>query len=641
MLQNIGDKLKSHRWLGAGLLGILAIIFTLWGAYGVVDLSFGAPNYALKINGEEVPVATVQNAWQQRQSQIQQQIKDDIPPEQRKILQQQLLDGYVDSTLINARARERGLRVGTVALQRAYQNEPAFQVDGKFNEQFARGLLAQSGLTAAAYEAQLRQQLQSQRLVGALQATGFLTETELRRIFALENEQRELRYAVVPVARFESGVNVEPAKVQAWYETHKDEYQSTESARIQYAELSLATVAASVSVNADDLAKWYEANKTRYAAPEKRHARHILIALSETDAKDAAKAAAAEKKAREVLEQARAGKDFVQLARQYSDDTGSKAAGGDLGWLNPGASIDKTFSAALFAMKRGEISNLVKTPFGYHIIKLDDVQAAATKTLADARATIEADYRKDRAAELFGERQEGVQRKLEQNAATDLAALAREFNLQTGEIANWTRAGAAPLGNSADLNTLIFASGNAKGDRLLGPVALGADRMVLVRVLEHRPAQVRPLPEVQAAVVAAVRKDAASVAARAAAAEAVKKLQAGAEAVATFKALNLNPTAAAWVGRGDPQLPVQVRDMAFALPATAGKAAYSVVALDSGDAAIVAVSGVRPGVAGANSVNDQRQAQQYIDRERQVEFNAYQQEMRRTATIRRNEAVFN
>ena len=276
MLQNIGDKLKSHRWLGAGMLGILAIIFTLWGAYGIVDLSFGTPNYALKVNGEEVPLATVQNAWQQRQSQIQQQLKDDIPPEQRKQLQQQLLDSYVDSTLINARSHDRGLRVDTATLQKAYQNEPAFQVDGKFNEQYARGLLAQSGTTPAAYDAQLRQQLQAQQLLQSIQATDFLTETELKRIFALENEQRELRYAVLPAARFEAGVVVDAARIQAWYDAHKDDYRSLESARIQYAELSLGAVAASVSVDQAELAKWYEANKARYTEPEKRHARHIL-----------------------------------------------------------------------------------------------------------------------------------------------------------------------------------------------------------------------------------------------------------------------------------------------------------------------------------------------------------------------------
>lgn len=641
MLQNIGDKLKSHRWLGAGLLGILAIIFTLWGAYGIVDLSFGTPNYALKVNGEEVPLATVQNAWQQRQSQIQQQLKDEIPPEQRKLLQQQLLDSYVDSTLINAHSRDRGLRVDTATLQKAYQNEPAFQVDGKFNEQYARGLLAQSGITPAAYDAQLRQQLQSQQLLQAIQATDFLTETELKRIFALENEQRELRYAVLPAARFEAGVTVDQSRIQAWYDARKDEYRSIESARIQYAELSLGALAANVSVDAAELAKWYEANKVRYVEPEKRHARHILITLGEADAKDPAKAAAAEKKAREVLAQARGGEDFAELARQFSDDTGSKSSGGDLGWLNPAASIDKTFSAALFAMKRGEISDLVKTQFGYHIIKLDDVQAGAAKTLASSRALIEADYRKDRASELFGERQEAVQRKVEQDSAVDLAALSREFGMQTGEIDSWTRAGAQPLGSNADLNTVIFSADNIKSGRVAGPVALGDERMVLVRVLQHRPSQTRPLAEVRGEVMAAVRKDEAGAAARAAAADAVKKLQGGADLSATLKSLNATAAAAAWVGRGDPQLPVQVRDAAFTAPAPTGKTSYSVVPLDSGDAAILAVSGVRPGMPGANSANDQRQAQQYVDRERQAEIAAYQLELRRNAKIQRNDAVFN
>ena len=116
MLQNIGDKLKTHRWLAFVVLGLLALIFTLWGAYGIVDLSFGAPNYALKVNGEEVPLATVQNAWQQRQSQYQQQLKDDIPLEQRKLLQKQLLDSYVDATLLHRARPESGFRVDNAAV---------------------------------------------------------------------------------------------------------------------------------------------------------------------------------------------------------------------------------------------------------------------------------------------------------------------------------------------------------------------------------------------------------------------------------------------------------------------------------------------------------------------------------------------
>ena len=642
MLQNIGDKLKSHRWLGAGVLLILAAIFTLWGAYGIVDLSFGTPNYAVKVNGEEVPLATVQNAWQQRQSQIQQQLKDDIPAEQRKLLQQQLMDSFIDSTLVHTRAHDRGLRVDNATLLQAYQNEPAFQVDGKFNEQYARSLLAQSGTTAAVYDSQLRQQLESGQLLQALQATDFLTETELKRIFALENEQRQLRYAVLPVTHYEGSVTVDPARIQAWYDTHQDDYRSMESARIQYAELSLDAVAASVKVEPAELESWYAANKARYAEPEKRHARHILVALSEADSADAAKAAAAEKKAREVLAEARAGKDFAALAKQYSDDTGSRNTGGDLGWLNPTASIDKTFSAALFAMKKGEISDLVKTQFGYHIIRLDDVQAGVGKTLADSRALIEADYRKDRAADTFGERQEAVQRKLEQDSSVDLAALSREFGMQTGEIASWTRAGAAPLGNNADLNTLIFNADNIRSGRVVGPVALGDDRMVLVRVLQHHAAEPRPLAEVQGEVVAAVRKDAAARVARAAADDAVAKLQKGADFAAAVKPLNATATPAAWVGRGDPQLPVQIRDAAFALPAPApGKPSYSVVPLESGDAAIIAVNAVRAGEPGANSANDQNQAQQYVDRERAAAMAAYQLEMRRNARIQRNDAVFN
>jgi peptidyl-prolyl cis-trans isomerase D len=224
---------------------------------------------------------------------------------------------------------------------------------------------------------------------------------------------------------------------------------------------------------------------------------------------------------------------------------------------------------------------------------------------------------------------------------SDLAALAREFGLQIGESAKYTRSGGTPLGNNADLNEVVFGPDVVDGGRIGGPVALGTDRLVLVKVSEHQPARARPLAEVLDEVVAAVRKDGGSAAARKAADEAVKQLAGGADLSNVLKPLGVSATPARMVGRGDPQLPVQVRDAAFTLPFTTGKNSYKSVPLEDGGAAILAVSQVKPGVTGANSANDQQQAGQWVKREREVESAAYQLELRRRATIKRNTAAFN
>jgi peptidyl-prolyl cis-trans isomerase D len=638
MLQDIGDKLKTQRWLGIVVLGILGVIFALWGAYGVVDLTFGSPSYAVKVNREEIPATVVQQAWQQRQSQLQQQLKDEIPLAQRQLMQQQLLDAYIDATVLRQRAEQRGLRVTNDALMAAYHQERAFQVDGKFDAAAARGLLLQNGMTPATYEKQLRSELQSSQLTQALQATDFLTVTELDRIFALENEQRELRYVLVPGSRFEAAATVDEARIQAWYDAHPDDYLSTESVKLQYAELRLDALAAGVKVDEAALQGWFEKNQSRYSEPEKRHARHVLIQVA--DGASAEVAAAALKKAQDVLAQARAGKDFAALAKQYSDDSGSKQAGGDLGWARKGAYL-QAFDDALFAMQSGQISDVVKTQYGYHIIKLEGIQASAGKTLASARSEIEGDYRRELASDLFGERQEKLQQRLELAGNADLGAIAGEFGLQGGEIASYTKSGAAPLGNSADLNNLLFGANALAVGHIGGPVALGDERVVLVKVLEHHAPGKRPLAEVRNDVVTAIRKEGGAVAARAAAEAAVKQLAGGADFNAVIKTLGLTAAPAAYVGRGDPQLPVQVRDAAFAMPVAAGKSSYKSLAMEEGGAAILAVSAVRPGKSGANPTNDQQQATQYIRRERDAELAAYQQELRQRASIKRNDKVFN
>jgi peptidyl-prolyl cis-trans isomerase D len=637
MLQDIGDKLKSHRWLGFILLGALALIFAMWGAYGVVDLTFGAPSWALKVNGEEIPAATMQDNYRQRLSALQQQLKDEVPLAQRRSLQEQLVDDSVASTLLRQRATERGLRVSEDDVTNAYKAQSAFLVDGKFNAVVAQSLLKQNGTTPAQFEASLRNGMQTTQLAEALQMSDFLTDRELQRAFALENEQRELRFVVLPAGRFESTAAVDDAQLQAWYAAHTDDYQSAESVKLQYGELTLASVAAGVAVDEAALTAWYGKNQTRYAQPERRRSRHVLIEVGTTA--DAAATEVELKKAQDVLAQAKAGKDFAALAKQYSDDAGSKDKGGDVGWTRKGQLL-QAYDDALFAMQAGQISAVVKSDAGYHIIKLDAIDTPAGKSLANARAEIEQDYRKDLAADKFGDRQEQLQQRIETAGDTDLAAVARDFGLTTGEVAAYGKAGAAPLGNSADLNSLLFSAEPLGVGRMGGPVALGDERLVIVKVLERHAAATQPLSEVRAEVLAAIRADAAAKAAYAAALAAAKRLQAGEVFDVVIKGLGLTAAPARLVSRGDPQLPAQVRDAAFALAAASGKAAASAVATDDGGAAVVLVSDVRAGTGGVNSTNDQQLAEQLLRRHREAELAAYQAELKRQATIKRNDTVF-
>src|SRR5258706_5794455 len=220
-------------------------------------------------------------------------------------------------------------------------------------------------------------------------------------------------------------------------------------------------------------------------------------------------------------------------------------------------------------MKVGEISEPVKTQFGYHIIRLDEVQPEHARTLGDAHSQIEGDYRRERASDVFGDRQERLQQKLESTTGADLAALAKEFGLTLGEVPEYTRSGGGALGANADLSALVFSDTMLRDLRIGGPVALADDRMVIARVLEHHKAQAQPLASVRADIEAEVRKEEGTKSARATAESAVKELIAGASLDEVAKRLKATAPPAAFISRGDPQPPAQIRDAAFAVPAPA------------------------------------------------------------------------
>lgn len=638
MLQNIGDKLKSQRWLAILVLGLLALVFAVWGAYGVVNISFGPQDYGLKVNGEPISTDTLSRAWQERQAQTQQELAGAaLAPAQTRLLQEQLLDEFVRETVLRQQAQKAGYRASDAQVRAAYESEPAFQVEGKFNPQAAQAMLLQVGLTPATYEEQRRQALQIGQLTEGIQLSDFFSATQLLRIYALENEQRELRYALLPAERYAAGVKIDDARIKAWYDAHPNDYMTTESVGLQYAELSLDPIASQLTVKDEDLQAYYDKNKAQYSENEKRHAHHILIQVS--DPKDAKADAAALAEAQQVLAQLKAGKDFGELARKYSADPGSAAAGGDLGWAEQGAYV-APFSEALFKLQPGQLSEPVKTQFGYHIIRLDEVRPAHVQTLEEGRTKIETDYRHDQASELFGDRQEQLQQKLESGDSTDIAALASQFGLQMGEIKDYTRSGAPPLGGKPELVRAIFSEETIGGNRLGGPVALAPDRIIIFKVLDHHPSTLQPLASVRDEVIAAIRKNASGSAAQTAADEAVKQLDAGMSFDAVVKSLGLSAAPAASFGRSDPQLPVQVRDAAFAAPHPGDKPEYRALSLDSGGAAILMISAVHAGSAGANPKNDEQLVTEFVRRDREGDMAAYLLELERRASVKRNPSVF-
>src|SRR5919109_1000780 len=237
MLQRIGDALKGQKWLAYLVLGALAVVFAAWGAYGIVNLNFGGSDYAAEANGTKIPLEEARNRWLRQQTQWQQRLGGrEIPPQLRKQLQDQLLEGMINEALLDERTQSLGYRVSEETLREAVTNEPAFQIGGQYSAEAARAVLAQAGISLAAYEKDLRFQERRGQLEGGIRDSEFLTPTERARLTELEGQEREVRYLVLPADRFKAAAGVDDAAVQAYYKAHQADYMTPESVHLEYAQ---------------------------------------------------------------------------------------------------------------------------------------------------------------------------------------------------------------------------------------------------------------------------------------------------------------------------------------------------------------------------------------------------------------------
>jgi len=642
MLQNIGDKLKGmsgsgggHRWIGYLVLGALILVFVAWGPYAAVDLSFSQGDYAAKVNGEKVSSAEVNDAWQRRLPQLMQTFGGQLSEAQRTQYQQQLLDSAIQALAANQHARKAGFRVSDAQVAQAYHEEQAFQVEGKFSAQAARSRLAAAGMTLEKYESDLRSSLLTAQLERTIGSTDFLTTADSRRLLALLDEEREVRFALLQPEAFSASATIEPAAIEAWYKAHAEDFTVPESVRLDYAELTLADVSAGMTVPEDKLHERYERDKAQFMQPETRRASHILIAVD--DASSDAKAAA---QAKELYEKLKGGADFAALAKQYSKDSVSAAQGGDLGWSARDVYV-KEFGDRLFAMQAGEISEPVKTQFGYHIIRLDGVKAAEGRGFDEVRAELTQTLRTELAAAEFATREDQLQGRLEQGGAT-LDQLTKEFGLRRGTVEHFERgAGGLPLGSDAELNRMVFTDNVIAQHRVGGPAQLGEDRITVFQAQDHKPASQKPLEEVKAGIISELKREQGTAAALVAAEAAATKLKAGEAFDPVAAALKVKAEPARFVARSAPDVPVELRDAAFALPRPAeGKPQVQAVKLESGAVALLQVTSSRVKEFSDNPQLQQLRTQRELQRYTVRELDAYLADVVAKAKVTRNPKVF-
>jgi peptidyl-prolyl cis-trans isomerase D len=632
MLQTIHDRLKGI--FAITILVALGVVFVFWGINFSSDFGGFTRAQGVEVNGREVPVEEIRQDYQEQLSRMQAAFGEaGVPDEMQSSMQKQVLDQAVRTELIRQRTRKLGFEATDAEVLEAIRQVPAFQVDGRFSPDAYHAALRSINLSPERFEAEQRQYVLARQLDRGLYSSAFVLPAELERRVALLEETRTIGWVAVPAREFEPAVALDDAAIAAYYEANQSRYMTEEQATVDYVELDIDDYAARADVSEDALREFYEEVKARYTQGGRRHARHILFAAGNDDA-------AAEANAKRAYDRAVAGEDFAALARELSEDPGSKDTGGDLGEAER-ADFVGPFGDAVWSMQPGEIRGPVKTEFGWHVIKLESASPETTRSFEEVRAELEPEFRRVQVEKAFGDAQEELDTTAFE-AQGDINAVASELNLPVEHIERYTRAGSEALGAAPKVTEAVFAAEVIAG-RELRTVELEPGRVIALGVRAHQPARAKPLEEVRAEVVEAARLEAAGKLAAARAGEILAELEKGAAwpAAAARWAGEAATQAPKPAGRQDPGLPAEVRDAAFRAPLADGKPSYGVATLANGDTALWTVTAAQKGQLSAKTADEKQSTKDEArDRIAMSDATVYITTMRTNADIDVNPQLF-
>jgi peptidyl-prolyl cis-trans isomerase D len=493
-------------------------------------------------------------------------------------------------------------------------------------------MLSTQGMSSPQFTAQVAKQLVDEQYIRGVSDSAFVTKQQLEEFYKLRNQERQIDYFTIPLAKTAEG-EVSDKAIESYYQAHKSDFQNPEKLSVEYVSLSLDDVSGEFQATEDELKALYEEQKSQYGTPERKKFSHILIS-ADMDKEDAVKAALA--KVEQIRQRLEKGEDFAKVAKETSDDKESGNKGGDLGFIEKDA-MDPNFSSAAFALSKDQISQPVKTPFGFHLIKLTEVVPATTKKFEEVRAELAKNYQRTAAENKFYDAKQKLD-ELSFEHNDSLESVAKTLNLKIAQTSLFTREAGDGIAAEALIRNAAFSPEVLDGKNSEA-VEIGTDKVYVLHLKEHQPASDKPLADVKTEITGKLRNQQSQ--------EATRKLAEQLEAEVTqgkktmeeaAKSVGAALTKATVKLVGKTELPQELITAVNKAPLTrSGKPTPVLTGLDNGAQTLFVLTDVKDGSLAAVDAKEIEMAKDYLARNSgQAELEAYLDVLRAQTKVKIN-----
>jgi peptidyl-prolyl cis-trans isomerase D len=567
--------------MGILALVILSFVFAGVGSY----INSSASGAAASVNGEEIGLDELERAYQNERSRMESQFGEAFATlaSDTAYLQnfrQGILDRLISEKLLDQAAQEFGLRVSDEQIKLAIVGMQEFQIDGQFDNNRYLALLRQAGFQTNNFRDYMRVDMVRRQLSKSLMGTEFALVGEAKVAYLMQQQTRDIRYLNIPASKFVDQVNISDDEILNFYQSNISQFDTQQKVSLSYVELVLDDLLSSIEVTDNELEEYYQQNLFDYRTDEERQAAHILFESADEDDAIATEA-------EEVLAKIQAGESFAELAKTFSSDTFSAENGGDLGWFGKGI-MDPAFEDAAFSLaNKGDVSGVVKSEFGYHIIKLTDVKSEQVNSFENVKQEISVKVKTFKAEERFYEisqRMSEVAFEVPDNL-DEVADLAGK-SISTTDL--FSRANAPNAVSNPNVLSSAFSFELTEDAVNSEVIELGRNHIIVVRVAEHEPERTKTIEEVKEQIQKTLAAQTAQQAARDWALELKLALANNDDVNPKLAALELSWEEKQAVTRNDPALSESIVDALFKLSATD----TSVVDLITGDISLVQLTQV-------------------------------------------------